>query len=59
MAPGDVVVLKSGSLLMTISQIKDKEALCIWFLNGDLKQGFIKVECLEPYKGPKNDVIEF
>lgn len=35
--PGDVVMLKSGGQPLTVAEVKDKEALCLWMgMEGDL-----------------------
>lgn len=37
--PGDVVVLKSGSLKMTVSRVNDGTAWCEWFGTNHAPQG--------------------
>lgn len=46
--PGDVVLLKSGSPLMTASEVFDREKVrCIWFEGYTMKEGVFPRAALE------------
>jgi len=56
--PGDVVVLKSGGLPMTVEEINTIEenkpfAVCSWFDKGEYKTQNIFLIALEPYVPPQ------
>lgn len=34
---GTVVWLKSGGPAMTVSYLTDRQAYCVWFLNGEIR----------------------
>ncbi|CAI3951565.1 YodC family protein [Commensalibacter communis] len=34
---GDIVMLKSGSPMLTVSDIDDGGILCVWFVEGEVK----------------------
>jgi uncharacterized protein YodC (DUF2158 family) len=46
--PGDVVVLKSGGQALTVAEINDKDAECVWIGdNGDLFRETLPLVVLE------------
>lgn len=45
---GDVVMLKSGSPVMTVSEVRqDQSILCVWFMGSDDKRGVFAHDMLE------------
>jgi uncharacterized protein YodC (DUF2158 family) len=46
--PGDVVVLKSGGQALTVAEVNDKDAECVWIGdNGDLFRETLPLVVLE------------
>ncbi len=51
---GDVVLLRSGSRPMTVSQVDDDgDVYCQWFADGTLHDGTFKPEMLAKYQAPR------
>lgn len=47
---GDVVTLKSGSPLLTVTCIEGQMTTCVLFRNGEVKHFDFPVAALEPFK---------
>jgi uncharacterized protein YodC (DUF2158 family) len=46
--PGDVVLLKSGGLPLSVEEVKDGKAVCVWMGNeGDLFRETLPIAVLE------------
>lgn len=44
---GAIVKLKSGSPIMTVTKIIDKEKIvCVWFVNGEPKESIFPIQAL-------------
>lgn len=52
---GDVVQLKSGGQKMTIENIDEPEAECVWFDGGIYNERHIALVVLKKYEAPEND----
>ena len=49
LAPGDLVVLRSGGPVLTIASVAGAQAHCIWFSGEDvLQRAEIPLSCLDP-----------
>jgi uncharacterized protein YodC (DUF2158 family) len=45
---GDIVQLRSGGPPITVGNVDDQKAECMWFDGGDLKTGIFRLEMLHP-----------
>ncbi|MCY9875899.1 DUF2158 domain-containing protein [Vibrio natriegens] len=53
---GDIVVLKSGSPIMTVAYINNEgNVTCQWFLDGDVKSHSFHPQTLETYDSEQDD----
>lgn len=53
---GDVVILKSGSEIMTVRCIRGDQINCEWFENEELREHDYLIEQLEIYKEPPLEI---
>jgi uncharacterized protein YodC (DUF2158 family) len=54
--PGDVVILKSGGHPVTVAEVNDEAAVCLWMGNeGDLFRETLPLAVLEPAEIDESD----
>jgi uncharacterized protein YodC (DUF2158 family) len=54
--PGDVVILKSGGHPITVAEVNDEAAVCLWMGNeGDLFRETLPLAVLEPAEIDESD----
>ena len=50
---GDVVLLRSGSVPMTVKEVRDSDAVCVWQKDGMAKEAIYPFAVLKMHSPPR------